>query len=136
MGDLESAKSDYSRAIDVKSDFTDALFNRGFTRSILGEYAASLPDIDEAIRQNPGDATLYNLRGNVNTLFGKYWDALEDFDRAIDIDPRYSEAVYNRGITRILSYQSIDGCRDLEESLRMGYLPAREKLDFFCNKIK
>jgi len=80
----------------------------------VGKKAAPRPMISEKQRQklekaiaaqtrliekNPGNAALYNNRGNLYYAAGLLHRALEDFSKAIDLDPHDAAAFNNRGNT-------------------------------------
>jgi len=53
---------------------------------------------NEAIRDDPTNANLYNYRGIEYRGKGEFDRAIVDYTKAIEIDPRHAKAYYNRGL--------------------------------------
>lgn len=159
MGDLEGALKDFDKAVELEQDFsknsltrnfaevisgtaveipepdrdyTEALFFRGLTRKLLGDYQGALQDFDEAIRLNSKDPEAYNNRGNIRMLFGDYPRAIEDYSQAIRLNEDYAIAYFNRAIAKLMLMRRKDSCEDFRSSLRLGYESAASALEDFC----
>ena len=52
-GELESAISEYTKALNIDRRFTEAYSNRGVARMDLGQYDKAVEDFSNAILQNP-----------------------------------------------------------------------------------
>ena len=98
--DSKGAILAYDRAIDLTPDYAEAYFNRGATKSALGDLQAALADYDEAVRLNPDLAETYLNRGNAKSALGDPQAALADYDEAIRLTPDYAAAYFNRGNTK------------------------------------
>lgn len=62
-----------------------------------GDFPAALAVYEQAVKQNPESAEIYNNRGDVKRLLGDLQAALNDHDKAISLNPEMSEAYLNRG---------------------------------------
>ncbi len=100
QGDIEGAIVDYTEAIRLNPNDSNAYFNRGFARETRGDVDEAIADYTEAIRLNPNDATAYNNRGIGHKARGDLDHAIADYTEAIRINPKYIEAYMNRGIAR------------------------------------
>lgn len=89
---IEKALSSYNKAIALKHNFWEVLYNRGITCNRLNQYEKALIDFAEVIKLNPDFPDVYYSRGI--TLFnldqqalesGNYTDALFDFQTALKL---------------------------------------------------
>ena len=55
-GDLNKAIADYSAALLLNPELTDAYQKRGYVYNVKGEYDKAIADYTEVIRRNPNDA--------------------------------------------------------------------------------
>lgn len=97
-GDVESARKFINSALELKNNYTNALF-------LLAKISAQEGDLDDAIKQT--ELALFTAPGNTGVLFqlGLLYYQKEDFknvvlvlDRAVGIDPNYSNARYFLGL--------------------------------------
>jgi tetratricopeptide (TPR) repeat protein len=96
-GDLDGALADYTRAIQLNPNYTEAHNNRGNIKGAKGDREGAIADFDRAIGLDPKHKTSYNNRG-VQRLEKRDSDgAIADFNHAIELDPNYAKAYYNRG---------------------------------------
>jgi tetratricopeptide (TPR) repeat protein len=65
----------------------------------VGNYAAALTALDNAIAFDPSQAVAHNNRGNVLFELGRYEEALASIDKAIALEPSQAIAHSNRGNT-------------------------------------
>ena len=72
------AIEDYSKAIEVNSQYTYAYNNRGVTKEILKDYMGAIADYNKAIELDPKCTTAYN---NLIALYG----ALNNPEKAEEI---------------------------------------------------
>src|SRR5260221_4483596 len=60
---------------------------------------AAYQDYSLAIKLEPADARLYDLRGHTLDELKKFEWALDDFDKAVRINPKFAEAFAHRAAT-------------------------------------
>ena len=65
----------------------------------MDNYAAALMFIEDAIVQEPEDASLYVVQGRVYYDQKRYGEAINSFDKAIEIDQESAEAYYRRALS-------------------------------------
>jgi len=96
-GDLDGAIADYSRAIKLNPNYTEAYNNRGNLKGAKEDHDGAIADLSRAIELDPKHTISYNNRG-VQKEEKHDWDgAIADFNHAIELDPKYAKAYYNRG---------------------------------------
>jgi tetratricopeptide (TPR) repeat protein len=132
VGDYKGAISDYSQLTARDSIYFDAIYNRAFTYEMIGEFDNALSDANEAIELDPEDAHAWKLRGNIHMLFGDYGEAIIDFTQALKLDDQMIEALFSRGLSKVLNYRLKDGCQDMRLARDMGYEGGDDALGNFC----
>ncbi len=114
------ALADFTRSIELKSEFAPSYYNRGSALLHLGRLEESLADFDRAIDLAPQFGAAYLQRGGVHLLLEQYESALADFNRAIEIDPRAGDAYFNRAQCRFALKQYDLARRDAMLSRELG----------------
>ncbi len=97
-GNLIQAISDYTKAIEINPNYTDAYYNRGNTYEKQGNLTQAISDYTKAIETNPKYAAAYCNRGNVYQTQGNLTLAIADYNKALEISPNDSTSLYNRGL--------------------------------------
>ena len=90
----ECALQDFNRAIQLKSDYGQAYYERGLTYGALNDYQKAVEDYSQAILLNINYDSLYNNRGAAYQRLERYPEALNDFNQAIHLNP--NEALYSK----------------------------------------
>lgn len=132
MGDYEGAIEDYSEMNRFDSTYFNAIYNRAFAYEMIGDFQNALRDANAAIELDPEDAHAWKLRGNIHMLFGDYSEAVIDYTQALKLDNELVEALFSRGLCKVLNYRLKDGCADIQMSATLGYPQASEALANFC----
>ena len=109
----------YDKAIRLKSDYVEALNNRGTANSRLGRREAALADYDEAIRLKPDYVNAFVNRGALKTNLGGHEAALADFNEAIRLKPDLVQAFYNRGHAKSGLGRYEAALADYDEAIRL-----------------
>jgi tetratricopeptide (TPR) repeat protein len=136
LGNAEAALADYDKILRVDRDGEVRIWlNRSIVRKMSGDVLGALSDVDRAIAMEgtPQAAALYKLRGNLQLLLGNYVAAEDDYTAAIRLQPDFAEAYYNRGVARVLGYNRPDACDDFQASMRLGYQPGQEQMQYLCS---
>jgi tetratricopeptide (TPR) repeat protein len=94
----------YTKCLELVSDYPYAYFNRGNVYAKLKNYNAAISDWTNAIRIDPDYAQAYYNRGLAYAKLKNYNAAIADYSSAIRIDPDYADAYYNRGNANSHSY--------------------------------
>ena len=96
--DLEGAIQEFSRAIELKTNYADAYNNRGNAYQKQGNLEKAIQDYSEAIKLNINLADVYNNRGNTRQKQGKFQEAIQDYNQVIQLNPNHFHAYYSRGL--------------------------------------
>ena len=94
-------------------------FNLGAALQALGKPEEAIPNLSNAVRARPSNATAHNNLGVSLAAMDRFPEAAAEFRRALDIDPAYQSARYN--LARVLGAQG-DTAGSLKELL--AYLDA------------
>ena len=89
----------YTKAVELKSDLSEAYMNRGNVYAKKDDFDRAIQDYDTAIHLNPTFVEAYNDRGLVHYNKGDFNRAINDFETAIQLNPNLVEAHNNRGLT-------------------------------------
>ena len=96
-GDWAMAIGEYTKAIELNPDFTDAYFFRAYSYSELGQDQNAIPDYTKVIQLDPNWAMAYNNRAYNYGVLGQYQNAINDYTMAIQLEPR-ALSYNNRGV--------------------------------------
>ncbi len=94
---LEKAREDYEKAIEVNPDYANAYNNRGNTKSKQKDYDGAMADYKRAINLSGQLVEAHFNSGIARENLGDLTGAVEDFDRAIELDSEYGDAYFRRG---------------------------------------
>lgn len=96
---FDKAIEDYSMAIKLNSNYTEAHYYRGLAFHKDKQFENALKDIEYCFEHNfeQKSELLYN-RGVIYQDLQEYNKAIEDYDKLIALDNTFSDAYYNKGI--------------------------------------
>lgn len=100
-GDLAAAHSHFTAAVPLQPEADSqalAAFYTGYTHTQMGEWAAALPDLDNAVRLNPDQKEYWNLRGVAQFKMQDYAEAAKNFVMVLQIDKGSVMDMANLGI--------------------------------------
>jgi S1-C subfamily serine protease len=69
-GDYAGAIADFTQAINLNPQYTEAFLGRGNARIELKDYQGAINDSSQAIKMNPSDAIAYSNRGTARIKLG------------------------------------------------------------------
>ena len=146
--DYSSAIDDLNKAIQLRSDFALAYFNRANLRYRQIEYqnntqTENIPDLksktklstsekykydfemimrdyDKTIALAPDFSFAYYNKGNVLCSLKDYKSGISYYTKAIEIDPDFAEAYFNRGLTFLLMNDESKGNLDISKAGELG----------------
>jgi len=96
-GRLAEAEKVYKQVLDIQSDQFDSLHLLGVILFQRGDPAASVEQIDRALKTSPNDVVALNNRGNALLALRRFDQALASYDRALALRPDYADALCNCG---------------------------------------
>ena len=76
------------------SDFLDGQINLGLSDE---EYSHAIAELDETLRRNPRDASVYFERAKIHSKKLEYGLAVDDFSTALQLDPNNAAIFIERG---------------------------------------
>jgi tetratricopeptide (TPR) repeat protein len=95
--DTNQALTHFSRAIDLKTDFTAAHVARALLNYRQGKAAAALPDLEFAAAREPKNATILDRLGQTYLALDRPADALPVLRKAAELAPRDSMTLMHFG---------------------------------------
>jgi Flp pilus assembly protein TadD len=95
--ELKLAIEDYSQAIAITGNYTDAFINRSQALFEIGEYDRVIDDCTRIIALEPKNVYAWNRRGSAWYSKGDDDKAIKDFSEAIKLRGDYAAAWHNRG---------------------------------------
>jgi len=122
--DRASAAIDqYSLWIDAHGDdarLPDALNGRCWERALTGvDLDKALHDCNQAIRNAPKSAAMFESRGLVYLRLGDLDKAIADDSAALAINPELSWPLYGRGLAKQRKGQTAEGAADISAALEI-----------------
>ncbi|GGG96435.1 hypothetical protein GCM10007422_07820 [Pedobacter zeae] len=77
-----AGRSDYDQALEIDSDYADALLSRATNKDDVGEYEGALKDYNRVIEIEPDNGLAYYNRGNTKFNLGDKVGACMDWGKA------------------------------------------------------
>ncbi|HLH25973.1 MAG TPA: tetratricopeptide repeat protein [Chloroflexota bacterium] len=99
--DYSGAADDFTEALRLNPDYTDAYLARGEARRALEDYDGALADFTQALTIRPDLTTAYVYRGIVLAQLMDLHGAIDDFTQALQLAPSLAEANVLRGEARM-----------------------------------
>lgn len=110
---------DRYRVVPMSTITADEWFDRAIAHEDRGENQEAVFAYREAIRLEPGDATLHFNLGNALFTLGRPDEAGEAFRQAVDIDPAYVEAWNNLGNVLADQQRPDEAARAYERAIQL-----------------
>ena len=79
------AVAQFTRAIELDPDYTEAYLGRGMIYTIREQWRPAFQDLNTAIRLNPRAAYAYHFRGYVHLAFNQRQNAIADLTTAAEL---------------------------------------------------
>ncbi|MDR9894100.1 tetratricopeptide repeat protein [Aetokthonos hydrillicola Thurmond2011] len=95
--EYEAAIASYDKAVEIKPDYHQAWFNRGFALGELRRNEEAIASYDKAVEIKPDYHQAWNNRGFALRQLRRYEEAIASYDKAVEIKPDYHQAWFNRG---------------------------------------
>ena len=129
-GQLEDAVKDYEKALALKPDYAEALYNLGITLRELGQIDAAIKTYKQALTVKPDYFGAHNNLGNIFLDLGQLDAAADHFEWAVAYKPDYAEAYNNLGVVCRQRDQVYDAIKNFEKAvdLKPDYFQAHSNL--------
>jgi tetratricopeptide (TPR) repeat protein len=95
-GQYEDAIISFEKALELKTNYHEALINRGVSLRYLGRDKEAVSSYDTVIKQNNDDYIAWYNRSASLIKLGHYKEALISCERAIELKPDLAESWSNR----------------------------------------
>ncbi|BDS11428.1 tetratricopeptide repeat protein [Aureispira anguillae] len=132
LKNYERAIKDYTEAINLYGS-TKRYICRGNSYNAIGENQKAIADFKRAIQMGANNLQAHQELANTYMKLELYEEALPLFNKILDIDPKHSFSLLHRGIIKIKTGFSEEGCADLLKSHELGNKDAMIKLNNYCN---
>jgi tetratricopeptide (TPR) repeat protein len=76
---------------------------------------------NQAVRNDPGGAWVYNHRGNAYRCSGQYQRAIQDYNEAIRRAPKFAEPYAGRALAYILLSRDNEAQQDVAQEVELGF---------------
>jgi tetratricopeptide (TPR) repeat protein len=92
----------FEQALAVRSDFAEALHNRGLTLHELKRFDEALTSFEQALAVRPDYAEALHNRGLTLYELKRFDEALTSFEQALAVRPDFAGAHFNEAMCRLL----------------------------------
>ncbi len=114
-GNLDGALADFTKAIELKPDYSQAYYERGTVRYKQKNLDGALSDFTKAIELKADVARSYGDRGNVKGAQGDAEGAMADYSKSIELDPTNTFVYHLRGFLYYDTHESTNALADLRK---------------------
>jgi len=97
--DLNKAKEEFEKAVNLKSDYAPARFQIAMVYKEKGQVSQGIATLEEAKKYSPNDVGLLFQIGVIYYQEGDYEKAKTNLESALKIFPDYANALYFLGLT-------------------------------------
>jgi protein O-GlcNAc transferase len=130
LGKKDTALASYDRALKVRPDSAEALFNRGWTLHELKRFDEALASYERALTVRPDLAEAFCNRGLTLHELKRFEEALASYDRALKVRPDSAEALCNRGLTLHELKRFEEALASYDRALKVR----PDSAEVFCNR--
>ncbi|AFY56543.1 cytochrome c biogenesis factor [Rivularia sp. PCC 7116] len=138
FGDTPKAITTFNKAsqlLAAQGNQSYAHGSQALAFQLSNNYPAAINSFTKAIKANPQDAEMYELRGDVYSRNGNIKKALADYAQAIRINPNDASAYTSRASIRLVQQKDSQGAlTDLNKALSLD--PSQDKAYFFRTIIR
>jgi tetratricopeptide (TPR) repeat protein len=117
---FHQAKADVEKALELKSDFVDALIGRGAIREELGDSAKAMDDYNQAIKLAPQDEIALRRRALLWLDRDEYKHVIDDLSGVLRVAPNDATSLARRGWSHFKLHEHDEARADLERSVELS----------------
>ena len=127
---LDDAVKDYEKALALKPDYAEVLYNLGITLRELGQIDAAINSYKQALTIKPDYFGAHNNLGNIFLDLGQLDAAADHFEWAVAYKPDFADAYNNLGIVCRQRDQVYDAIKNFEKAIdiKPDYFQAHSNL--------
>jgi len=136
-GDLNTSIISFEKAITLKPDYAEALFNLGVTYQKLNQFDKAIESYEKALNIQHAYPTVHLNLGIIYFQKDQLNSAIKSFEWAVAYSPNHSEAYYNLGAALQKNRQFEKAKKQFEKaiSINPNYAHAYESLGILCEII-
>jgi tetratricopeptide (TPR) repeat protein len=132
LEDYEGAILDFTKAIELDSNYHGTYYERGRCKYLLEDYKEAIQDFTKAIGLNPSEYVYYD-RGMCKYLLEDFKGAIEDYTKIIELNPKCDDAYYERGRCKYhFVGEEKSACMDWSKAVELGNVDAIDKINKYC----
>jgi tetratricopeptide (TPR) repeat protein len=123
-GDIDGARKDFDKAIELLPAYAAAFHNRGFYCFLpAGDYEEALADFTRSIELSGGDGDAYSLsmRGFVWLKLDQPEKALSDLEASLEKDTENPYVYLNLAHYMLYRGDTADACANLRLAIQKGF---------------
>jgi tetratricopeptide (TPR) repeat protein len=98
--DYKGAIDDYTKAIEVDSNYADAYYYRGYAKFTLKDYQGAIIDYTKNVELDPKSYDGFIDRGDVKYILKDYKGAIDDFSSSLELYSTDYETYFKRGLAK------------------------------------
>ncbi len=117
--EYEKSIAHYTQAIELKSGFSEAYYNRGNAYRQSGDFESAIKDYNAAIKLKSDYAEAYYQRGDMYTRKDDFENAIKDFNAAIKLKLDYAAVYCHRGTTYAKKGEIRKAITDLDKAIQL-----------------
>jgi tetratricopeptide (TPR) repeat protein len=117
-GKFQEALADFTKALQLDQKFY-YLTNRGFTYMQMNQFAKAEADFDASLNIEPGQSSVYSLRGTARLNAGKLAPAIEDYRKVIAMVPQNPLSHADLGFALYFSHDYVAAGKAFDQAFSM-----------------
>ena len=117
---LEKAVESFEKAIVIKPDFSEALYNLAVIQKELGHINSSINNYEKAIAIKPAYPDAHNNLGNIFLKTRQLDTAIDHFEWAVAFKPDFFEAYNNLGLVHLEKNQINKAIKNFKKAITIN----------------
>jgi tetratricopeptide (TPR) repeat protein len=119
--DFKGAIDDFTKAIELDSNFVDAYSSRGYAKNNLKDYKGAIADFSKSILLDPGNVNNYLMRAKIRDVVLDYKEAINDYTKGIELYPKSYGLYSQRGLLKRKTNDYEGAIADFTKSIELNY---------------
>ena len=124
----EDALYYYEKALYKNPVYVEARTNYSLLRKTLGQYNESMIQLVDILNQSEDESKKHFINGGIHFTYGEYERAIREFDKYLLENKNDSDAIFNRGLAKVLYGLQAEGCEDIYLSIDLKPNPKRQQI--------
>ncbi len=116
---MTEAMDCYTKSLQIKPDYPDALFNLGSALAVSGNLDGAVDNYRRALQIAPTRTDVLNNLGMVLVNQKQYAEAMANFKKALQVNPDFPNAHYNLAAVLFIQNRFDEAVRHYREALRL-----------------